>query len=226
MGRATASGKAATNRSDAIVHEALRLFAERGLHAASMRDIALAVGLTEGTLYHYYASKADIVAAIVERTFFSADEVSATLADNAERSLSEQLLAIADWFYAALNEYRVVTAFFMSEASRLSPDSPTIKLAARFAALFRGRVERLALHLAKQKPGGDPRLLAAHFFDSLGGFWIMETIVAKKAPSAARWRSYAESIVGLIVANCASTGAAGSRCVRSKSRRPQWRTKW
>jgi AcrR family transcriptional regulator len=59
-------GEASANRGNAILREALRLFAQRGLHATSMRDIARAVGLTEGTLYHYHDSKASIVAAIAE----------------------------------------------------------------------------------------------------------------------------------------------------------------
>jgi AcrR family transcriptional regulator len=225
MGRATALGEASSNRGDAILREALALFAQRGLHATSMRDIAQAVGLTEGTLYHYYASKAEIVAAIVERNFFSADEIAATLARVAARPLAEQLTAVADSFQAVLREHRAVTAFFLSEGSRLAPAAASAKIAERFYALFSRRVERLAEHLAAQKPRGNPRLLAAHFFDSIGSFWILEAIVAKQPPSSARWRSYVESIVGLIVANCTPAAKSGLHAVKSSTRKGQWRSK-
>ncbi len=224
MGRATALGEASANRGDAILREALALFAQRGLHATSMRDIAQAVGLTEGTLYHYYASKADIVAAIVERHFFSADEVAATLAKVAGRPLAEQLTAVADSFQAVLREHRAETAFFLSEGSRLAADPSNTRIAERFGALFSGRIEQLAEHLAALRPRGNPRLLAAHFFDSIGSFWILEAIVAKRPPSSARWRNYVQSIVGLIVANCAPAQRSGLRSINS-SRKVQWRTK-
>lgn len=225
MGRATALGENSANRGDAILREALALFAQRGLHATSMRDIARAVRLTEGTLYHYYASKADIVAAIVERKFFSADDIAATLAKVAGRPLAEQLIAVADGFQAVLREHRAVTAFFLSEGSRLAPDAASAKIAERFYALFSRRVERLADHLAMLKPRGNPRLLAAHFFDSIGSFWILEAIVAKRPPSSARWRSYVESIAGLIVRNCTPARKSIPRSAGSSTRKAQWQTK-
>jgi AcrR family transcriptional regulator len=225
MGRATALGEAAANRGDSILDEALRLFAQRGLHGASMRDIARAVGLTEGTLYHYYPSKAEIVAAIVERNFFSANEVAATLAKCAGRPLSDQLMAVAEGFREILSDHRIVTAFFMTEGSRLAPEPWTLKIAERFGAMFSGRVERLAHHLAQQKPAGDPNLLAMHFFDALGSFWILQAIVAKRPPSPARWRAYAASIVRLIAADCEPATRKTVPSIRSSKRNTRWRIK-
>jgi AcrR family transcriptional regulator len=225
MGRATALGEASANRGDAILRETLRLFAQRGLHATSMRDIARAVGLTEGTLYHYHDSKAAIVAAIVEENFFKAGELATALARRAGCSLSEQLITVAESFYVVLSENRAATAFFLSEASRLSPDASTTKIRKRFGALFGERVERLAKHLANLKPAGDPRLLAAHFFDSLGSFWILEAIVAKSPPSEARWRTYATSIAQLIAASCAQSGRVSHCSVKPTTGKSPWQTK-
>src|SRR5207237_720702 len=45
----------------------LRLFREKGYHATSMQDIATAVGLYKGSLYHYIGSKEDLLARVFER---------------------------------------------------------------------------------------------------------------------------------------------------------------
>jgi AcrR family transcriptional regulator len=44
-----------------IERVALRLFVEKGVDGASIRDIAQAVGLSDGALYRHYASKEDLV---------------------------------------------------------------------------------------------------------------------------------------------------------------------
>lgn len=47
-------------RRQALVQIAIRFFNRRGFHATSMEAIASEVGLTKGTLYHYYESKTDL----------------------------------------------------------------------------------------------------------------------------------------------------------------------
>ncbi|MGH6890285.1 MAG: TetR/AcrR family transcriptional regulator [Rhizomicrobium sp.] len=48
-------------RRAAIVEEAARLFAERGFLGASIADLAAACGSSKSLVYHYYASKEDIL---------------------------------------------------------------------------------------------------------------------------------------------------------------------
>lgn len=47
-------------RKRALVQIAIHFFNSRGFHATSMEAIAAEVGLTKGTLYHYYDSKTDL----------------------------------------------------------------------------------------------------------------------------------------------------------------------
>ena len=53
--------------ADDILSRAATLFSRRGYHAVGIRDLAEAVGLSTSTLYHYYATKQDILFAIVSR---------------------------------------------------------------------------------------------------------------------------------------------------------------
>ena len=53
--------------SDAILDSAAVLFARRGYHAVGIRELADSVGLSTSTLYHYYATKQDILYAVIGR---------------------------------------------------------------------------------------------------------------------------------------------------------------
>ena len=49
-----------------IIDAATRIFSERGYHAASMSDIADAVGIRKASLYHHVRKKEDLLFAIHE----------------------------------------------------------------------------------------------------------------------------------------------------------------
>ncbi|TDC59773.1 TetR/AcrR family transcriptional regulator, partial [Actinomadura sp. GC306] len=55
----------------ALLGAAERLWAERGIHGASLDDIAAAAGLTKGAVYSNFAGKTDLLFALMER--FTAD---------------------------------------------------------------------------------------------------------------------------------------------------------
>ena len=54
-------------RTAQILDAAIIVFARSGVHQSSMDDIAREVGLSKGSLYVYFESKDDIIAAIQER---------------------------------------------------------------------------------------------------------------------------------------------------------------
>src|SRR5215212_6267334 len=55
------------HRSEQVYAAALRLFREKGYHGTSMQDIAEAVGLYKGSLYHYIGGKEDLLIQAFER---------------------------------------------------------------------------------------------------------------------------------------------------------------
>ncbi|HEX2314217.1 MAG TPA: helix-turn-helix domain-containing protein [Thermomonospora sp.] len=51
----------------ALLQAAQRLWAERGVHGASLDDVASAAGLTKGAVYSNFTGKTDLVLALLER---------------------------------------------------------------------------------------------------------------------------------------------------------------
>ena len=56
-------------RKDQIMNAAEEVFTQKGLDNARMDDIAEETGLSKGTLYLYFKSKDDLIAAILDRIF-------------------------------------------------------------------------------------------------------------------------------------------------------------
>jgi AcrR family transcriptional regulator len=59
-------------REQAILDAATRLFAGDGFHATSTRRIAAEAGVSEGTVFHYFGSKNDLMLAILHRFYHGA----------------------------------------------------------------------------------------------------------------------------------------------------------
>ncbi|MBM9461590.1 TetR family transcriptional regulator [Nocardioides sp. zg-536] len=55
-------------RLDAVLDAALRIFVARGFHAATMREIAAEMGVSVAAIYHHYASKQQILRALMDLT--------------------------------------------------------------------------------------------------------------------------------------------------------------
>ncbi len=53
-------------RRDQILDAATRVFAEKGYHHATTKDIARVAGVAEGTIYLYFPSKAELLLALIE----------------------------------------------------------------------------------------------------------------------------------------------------------------
>jgi len=57
-----------TKRRDLIIDRAMEVFAERGYDRTNMREVAEALGVTKGFVYHYIGSKEDILYLIINST--------------------------------------------------------------------------------------------------------------------------------------------------------------
>jgi TetR/AcrR family transcriptional regulator, cholesterol catabolism regulator len=70
----------ASDRRGEVLAIAAELFAERGLKATTVRDIADAAGILSGSLYHHFDSKESMVDEIVRASFEALDAHHAAVA--------------------------------------------------------------------------------------------------------------------------------------------------
>jgi AcrR family transcriptional regulator len=89
------AGKRKKLRRDEIIAEATRLFAERGYEGASMGDLAERVGLRKASLFHHFASKDVLYAAVLGLLVEDVQRAVLTAATS-EGSFSDRLDALND----------------------------------------------------------------------------------------------------------------------------------
>src|SRR6476659_3966469 len=90
-------------RRDEILDEATRLFAERGYEGTSMADLAERVGLRKASLFHHFASKEVLYAAVLERLVQAVGEAMMKAAVQSG-SFTERLDNLSDGITVVLGE--------------------------------------------------------------------------------------------------------------------------
>lgn len=65
-GGGTATGQRSRRRRMELVDAAARIFQEKGYEAASIQDIAEALGILKGSIYYYIDSKEDLLFAVIQ----------------------------------------------------------------------------------------------------------------------------------------------------------------
>ena len=110
-------------RSEEVYAAALKLFREKGYHATSMQDIAAAVGLYKGSLYHYIDGKEDLLARVFERAMdMLLADVERIAADTASRPSAQLRQIINAHVEAVANNLDALTVF-LHEWRALAGDS-------------------------------------------------------------------------------------------------------
>ena len=92
--------------ASSIRKEAERLFAARGYAAVSMRDIAEAVGIRQASMYHYFGTKDDILATLLETTVVASLDRARVLLDGDGPALA-RLLELARFDVDQLAQIRI-----------------------------------------------------------------------------------------------------------------------
>lgn len=185
------------DRRAEIVEAALRLFAARGFDGTGMRDIARAVEINEGTLYHYFPGKSAILEAVLaERGYTVAD-----LPPAARGSLEDILRRTGEGFLKVLKGNPEVTALLLRESVRF-PAAPS-ETGGIFYRFLAARTEKLAEVLAHAAPGLDPAaraFLAQSFLSNLASFWIVQTFIGGRKIPAAELRRHLDALVAFSLA--------------------------
>src|SRR5215211_3978543 len=153
--RLTSRQRQAAARREQILKTALKLFAAQGFDATSTRQIAREVGIAEGLIFHYFPTKASLLAAILEdrveeqRAFRR--ELRPLLEDAAGKPVSEVLHAVASGWFATLrrDEETVVVLFTAAQTN------PEVWQA--WQRLIREGTELLTAYLASRVDAGELR---------------------------------------------------------------------
>jgi AcrR family transcriptional regulator len=105
-------------RREELLQAALRVFAKRGVEAASMREIASEAGVVPGLLHHYFGKKELLILEVIERYGFLAglDDI---LRNTDSQSARQVLTKIATRFRDLLTEDAdLMTLFFTGLANK------------------------------------------------------------------------------------------------------------
>jgi len=124
-------GLAARDRRAELLAAAVAVFGERGYRAASMRELARAVGLSKSALYHYVRSKEELLVALYEDVLAQrlaeqkAVQSSGLPPDEALRTI------LVDRFVHACHNQELLRVFFEEEAELPTELMATVRLRRR-----------------------------------------------------------------------------------------------
>jgi TetR/AcrR family transcriptional regulator, cholesterol catabolism regulator len=118
-------------RSEQVYRAALRLFREKGYHATSMQDIAAAVGLYKGSLYHYIGGKEDLLVQVFERAMGGLIADVEGIAADTSLSAGEQVRLIIEAHVTAVSGNLDALTVFLHEWRALAGESLAGVLAQR-----------------------------------------------------------------------------------------------
>lgn len=198
MARMTVFGGEASNKREAILEAALRLFAEHGVDSASMADIARAVGITKGTLYHYFSGKIEILEELMSATHYSSDQVAEAM--SAAGPLEERLTRLAQDYLDAICTKPDLGHVLLRESLGTAKHSATEQIKAKFVRRYMSRVEVLEACLRNEDELSDVsdariRILAEILFDSMSLFWLRRVLVQREETTAPERHEYARGLV-------------------------------
>jgi AcrR family transcriptional regulator len=150
----------ASERRQAIIQAAIRLFSEKGFRGTTTRELAAAVGVSEPVIYQHFAAKKDLYAAIIESKTKQASndlECWSELSGGDDRSVFLGLgRMIWAWFeddrsmtrllfFSALEGIELADMFFNRHASEfLTAVSTYIRKRIKAGAFLPGDPETLA----------------------------------------------------------------------------------
>ncbi len=183
-------------RRTQILDAATRVFASKGFNRATIRDVAQAAGVADGTIYNYFANKTDLLFGLLDR-LNDTERRPASLALAAEASF-------ADYFRAYVRE-RVEALWSNADLFRaVLPEllaNPELRtryydeVIAPTMALGEGAFEALAAEGRMREL--DASLTTRMLAGSLLGLMVLQLLGDQTL--AARWREIPDALADLLL---------------------------
>ena len=190
-------------RHDAIITAARQMASEGGMAAVQIAPVAARAGIAAGTVYRYFPSKTELVAAVV--TAVSERELAAmrAAADAAPGPLSALAAAVTTFAARALHQRRLAWAVI---AEPVDPDIDALRLAYR-EALAAELERRLAATVrAGHVPEQDTRVAAPALLGAL-----IEGLIGPLAPDAANTGAARAAVQALTLFALRAVGIVDAR---------------
>jgi AcrR family transcriptional regulator len=190
-------------RREAIAAAARALAAEGGMAAVQIAPVAARAGIAAGTVYRYFPSKTELVAAIV--TAVSERELAAmrAAADAAPGPLSALAAAVTTFAARALHHRRLAWAVI---AEPVDPDIDALRLAYREALVAELERRLAAAVRAGHVPEQDARVAAPALLGAL-----IEGLVGPLAPDAANTGAARAAVQALTLFALRAVGIVDAR---------------
>jgi len=186
------------DRREEILQTSLHLFATKGFHGTSMRDIAREADITEGLIYHYFESKRDLFRAIIDEYSFL--PLLRTLPDLAEQlDLRALLIVLARGFFDVLKQNTELARLLLQEVQVFPEEKEAF-----FADAVNESITELSSILAarmneRARAQVDPDVSARLFFNALLAFFVEQEILGGKHMLPADETSYVDHLVDMFV---------------------------
>jgi AcrR family transcriptional regulator len=134
-------------RRQEVVYEAAKAFARHGYDTTTMQELAAAMGLATGALYHYFGAKEQLLMAICDQLMDPLLEQTTALLEE-PASAEEQLRAVVRLWVAHVVEHRDHMLVFQQERHLIESGERWRKVRASrkaFERLIAGVLERAQL---------------------------------------------------------------------------------
>ena len=118
----TKKEKTATKRKRQIFDAAIHLFLEKGVSNTSMRELAVAVGMTTGGLYHFVKSKDEIVRMVARNAIYAHESIKTLRKNLGNVSPTEAFRTCTRCWLTVEQTALEQTVFLDRERVHLGPD--------------------------------------------------------------------------------------------------------
>jgi TetR/AcrR family transcriptional regulator, fatty acid metabolism regulator protein len=197
---------ATAERRRQILDAAVRVFARKGFHTCRVGDVAEEAGISHGLLYHYFASKDDLLEAIFTETWGELLD-SLTAIERSELPAREQLGQVAAVLLRAWRRQPDVVRVLVQEIGR------SAELEMRLADLHAveqaiERIVRRGQEAGEFRDDVDPRLASAIFYggvEELLTAWVFGQLPDGDADVARAERTLLDIVCGGLAVGAAAT---------------------
>jgi AcrR family transcriptional regulator len=172
--RARDYARRTTDRRRDLVRAAIRVFARKGFHAARVGDIAEEAGVAHGLLYHYFASKEDVLESIFRETWTRVVE-QATVLEASGEPLPDQLRGFASFYLGTWLSAPNLARVMIREVARSPHVGERVGVLRDALAALRRMIEA-AQARGDVRADADPQLATWAFYGALEeilGGWVL-----------------------------------------------------